>query len=120
MTAVTVRADAGKLYVSSPYHAEYISVIRCLGGRWDPAGRTWAVPARQAQALRELLIRVYGADGGIPAPVAKPGNAGAAAAPAAPPQAPPQGPRPSPRRVPTVAEIDRIMAEICLPAPSPT
>ena len=88
---VSVVQQGTKLLIRSLYDANFVSTIRCLGGKWDPSTRTWAVPARQAATLRELLIRSYGTDGGLPAPLvpkaskAAPAQAAPAAAPAAPP-----------------------------------
>lgn len=55
--SVTVRADGNRLHVSSPYDATFISTINALGGKWNPESRTWAVPAKQKDGLRDLLLR---------------------------------------------------------------
>lgn len=88
--SVTVRASAGRLHVSSPYDATFVSTVKCLGGKWSAQDRVWVVPAKQRDALRDLLVRCYQTDGGLPPP------AGAAAASAAPP-APSAPPVPVPR-----------------------
>lgn len=112
MTAVTVRAEGKTLHVASPYSADFVSTIRCLGGKWQPESRTWAVPAKQAAALRDLLLRVYGADGGLPPPPAPKAGKAATAAPAAAPA--PPAPRPAPCRPPTAAEIDVVLTDMCV------
>ena len=94
--SVTVRESGGKLHVASPYDATFVSTIKCIGGKWSADSRTWSVPARQRGALRDLLLRCYREDGGLPAP------AGAPAAPAAAPAAPaaPTAPRAAVPRTP--------------------
>lgn len=93
MTAVSVRQDGPKLHVSSPYDAGFVTGAKLLGGRWDPAGKTWSVPLAERDQLRALLLRVYRTDGGLPAPAARPGS-----------------------RLPTVADLDKLLAAICVPA----
>lgn len=90
MSAVSVRQDGPKLHVASPYHADFVAGAKKIGGRWSPEEKTWTVPLAEAGALRELLIRVYKTDGGLPAPTAKPAGS----------------------RIPTLAEADAILARL--------
>lgn len=69
---VTVRQDRTDLVVTSPYDALYVAAVKLLRGRWEPESRSWRVPLHQRDALRELLLRVYRVDGGLPAPSAPP------------------------------------------------
>lgn len=91
MTQVTVRQDRTQLHVSSPYDPAYVAGVKALGGRWSPEARTWTVPLHERDQLRELLLRVYKVDGGLPAPA--------------------PGPKPG-SRLPTCADLDRLLAEL--------
>lgn len=53
----------GRLAVTSPYDADFVSGVKGLGGRWDGATRCWTVDPRDEAALRGLLREVYGTDG---------------------------------------------------------
>lgn len=94
--AVSVRQDRTQLVVSSPYDASFVAGVKKLGSRWSPGDQVWTVPLAERAALRELLVRVYRTDGGIPAPA--------------------PGPRPGGRRVPTGDDVDKILDSICVPA----
>lgn len=85
MTAAPARAPVAvtqhhtALTIYSPYDPQFVSGVKALGGRWDPEARSWSVPLHERDRLRELLLRAYGTDAGLPAPTAAPG------APSAPP-----------------------------------
>lgn len=76
---VAVTQHHTRLVIYSPYDAGFVAGVKALGGRWDPEARSWSVPLHERVPLRELLIRTYGTDAGLPAPTAAPG------APSAPP-----------------------------------
>lgn len=64
MTDITVETtDRGRLAVTSPYDADFVSGVKDIGGRWDGASRRWTVDARDEERLRNLLREVYGSDG---------------------------------------------------------
>lgn len=64
MADITVETtDRGRLAVTSPYDASFVSGVKDIGGRWDAASRRWTVDARDEERLRELLREVYGSDG---------------------------------------------------------
>jgi len=100
LPAVTVVQRLAELIVSSPYDADYVVGVKALGARWDAASRTWAVPLKERDRLRDLLLKRYRTDGGLPAP----------AAPAAPAAPEPKGP--TAPTVPSVGAIDHLLAEL--------
>lgn len=81
MTAAPARAPVAvtqhhtALTIYSPYDPQFVSGVKALGGRWDPEARSWSVPLHERDRLRELLLRAYGTDAGLPAPTAAPGAA---------------------------------------------
>ena len=103
LPAVTVVQRLAELIVSSPYDADYVVGVKALGARWDAASRTWAVPLKERDRLRDLLLKRYRTDGGLPAP----------AAPAAPAAPEPNGSTaPTAPTVPSVGAIDHLLAEL--------
>jgi hypothetical protein len=60
---VTIKVAGGKVAVASPYHPDFPSAARRLGGRWDAAAKTWAFDARDEARVRALCVDVYGTDG---------------------------------------------------------
>lgn len=95
--AVTVTQRLAELIVTSPYDADYVVGVKALGARWDAASRTWAVPLKERDHLRDLLLTTYRTDGGLPAPAA--------------PE--PKGPTaPTEPTVPSVGAIDHLLAEL--------
>jgi len=63
MTQIDIEAHEGYLVVTSPYHPQFPSGARRLGGRWDAATRTWRFDPRDEHRVRDLCSRIYGTDG---------------------------------------------------------
>ena len=91
--SVTVTQKGPDLLVRCPYNTTFIEGAKQINGRWSPETKTWTVPLRHEAALRDLLLRVYKSDGGIPEPAVRPSR------PAA--------------RMPTVADVELILAGAC-------
>lgn len=60
---VTITVDGKKLYVESPYNAEFPTRARALGGKWKD--KRWVFPAHVEQQVRELCVAKYGTDGSV-------------------------------------------------------
>ena len=67
LPAVTVVLRRDELIVTSPYDAAYVAGVKALGARWDAGSKTWSVPLKERDRLRELLLSIYRTDGGLPA-----------------------------------------------------
>ncbi|MFK0294791.1 hypothetical protein ACIQU6_30565 [Streptomyces sp. NPDC090442] len=61
MSTVTITTENGKTCVESPYHPDWPSEARNLGGKWS--GGVWVFDARDESRVRELAREVYGTDG---------------------------------------------------------
>ncbi|MFD3889963.1 hypothetical protein [Streptomyces microflavus] len=61
MSTVTVTTANGKTTVESPYHPDWPSQARALGGKWS--GGAWVFDARDDERVRELAREIYGTDG---------------------------------------------------------
>ncbi|MFJ4418773.1 hypothetical protein [Streptomyces sp. NPDC088925] len=61
MSTVTITTENGKTSVHSPYHPDWPSQARDLGGKWR--GGAWVFDARDETRVRELARAVYGTDG---------------------------------------------------------
>lgn len=61
MSTVTVTTADGKTSVSSPYHPDWPSEARALGGRWG--GGVWVFDSRDEERVRALAREIYGTDG---------------------------------------------------------
>ena len=97
LPTVTVTQRLAELIVTSPYDADYVVGVKALGARWDAASRTWAVPLKERDRLRDLLLKRYRTDGGLPAPAAPEPNG--STAPTAP-------------TVASVGAIDHLLADL--------
>lgn len=59
------RQRNGRLQVRSPKDDRFIAGVKALGGaKWDRYRTAWTVPASTAEALDELIEKVYGGDQG--------------------------------------------------------
>lgn len=63
---ISITRSGDRLVTATPYHPDYVSRAKELGGRWDPATRVWAFHPRAERHVRELLTEVYGTDGSAP------------------------------------------------------
>ncbi|MBF6333586.1 hypothetical protein [Nocardia transvalensis] len=61
MNTVTVTTDSGKTTVQAPYHPNWPSKARALGGEWS--GSAWVFDSRDEDRVRQLARAVYGTDG---------------------------------------------------------
>lgn len=58
---IKIRTDDSRLYIRSPYNTIFVNDAKKLGGRWrDPE---WAFDLRDADAVLDLCLHVYGTDG---------------------------------------------------------
>jgi DNA repair protein RadC len=64
----------GRIAVTSPYHPDFPSRARMLGGEWDGGLRVWLFDAGDRERVRNLCREIYGADAGEPFPVAPASN----------------------------------------------
>lgn len=59
---VAVVASGGKVTVTGPYHPEFPSKARKLGGQWR-GNKEWVFDGRDEERVRELCRSIYGTDG---------------------------------------------------------
>lgn len=67
MAAVDITTTGNTITVTSPYHPDFSPAARNLGGRWNPATKTWSFDTRDETAVRELCTDLFGTDGSTPA-----------------------------------------------------
>ena len=60
---VKIEVEDGKIFVTTPFSAEFVAGARNLAGRWDKGKKAWAFDARNGEAIRALCMEVYGSDG---------------------------------------------------------
>lgn len=60
---VRITVSGGRISVESPYHPEFPSRAKLLGGRWDSGTRQWTFDARDEERVRALCTETYGTDG---------------------------------------------------------
>lgn len=60
---ITTNATTGRLELHTPYHSDFVTKVREIGGRWSRDRQVWSVDPRDEDRARELLINVYGTDG---------------------------------------------------------
>lgn len=56
-----------RLVVESPYHPDFVTGVKAIGGKWN--GTVWHCHPDAQDILSELLIEVYGTDGSSPPPL---------------------------------------------------
>lgn len=61
--SVQITVSGSKLLVDSPYHPDFPSAAKKLGGKWNSASKAWSFDARDEARVRELCIATYGTDG---------------------------------------------------------
>lgn len=66
MVAVAVTTKGDRIAVESPYHPDWPSRARDLGGRWNPSARVWTFDQRDEARVREAVTEIYGTDGTAP------------------------------------------------------
>ncbi|QOR45451.1 hypothetical protein [Trueperella pecoris] len=63
MTTVVFTRDANRTHIEAPFDRGFISAIKDLGGRWDPARKTWHVANQDVDRAREITMKFFGSDG---------------------------------------------------------
>jgi len=63
MSTVTVTTADGKVSIASPFHPDFPSRARSIGGKWNAAGKTWVFDARDETRARDLAREIFGTDG---------------------------------------------------------
>jgi hypothetical protein len=53
----------GRVLVSTPFHPDFPSRARMLGGEWDAGQRSWVFDAGETERVRALCREIYGWDG---------------------------------------------------------
>jgi hypothetical protein len=66
LPSVQLQCSDGRVTVRAPYHPDWPAAAKRLGGRWDPGNKTWQFDLRDAERVRQELVRVYGWDGSYP------------------------------------------------------
>ncbi|MGH7045649.1 MAG: RadC family protein [Stellaceae bacterium] len=60
---LSITEQDGRLEVSSPYHPDFPSRARGLGGHWDATRRVWIFEAGDRARVASLCREIYGTDG---------------------------------------------------------
>jgi len=63
---ISIIARDGRLAVSTPFHPDFPSRARVLGGEWDAARRVWLFDPGDDERVRTLCREIYGTDAGEP------------------------------------------------------
>ena len=63
-----IETNGTKLAVTAPYHPDFPTRAKKIGGRWDAGSKTWTFDARDEARVRKLCVDVYGTDGSPLAP----------------------------------------------------
>lgn len=61
---ISIRTEADKAYISSPYNPEFVKEIHSIGSaKWHAATKEWQVPVESLEDAKQVLRKVYGTDG---------------------------------------------------------
>lgn len=61
---ISIRTDADKAYISSPYNPDFVKEIHSIGSaKWHAATKEWQVPIDSLEDVKQVLRDVYGTDG---------------------------------------------------------
>ncbi len=63
VNAVRMTTENGRLVVEAPYHPALPAAAKDRGGKFDSASKTWSFDVRDEEAVRKMLLRIYGTDG---------------------------------------------------------
>lgn len=57
-----IETAGNKAYVYTPYNPDFVSSVkRHIGGaRWDATKKAWGIPAESVDAVRQIMMDVYG------------------------------------------------------------
>lgn len=67
MSAIRIETKGEKIYIASPYNADFVSRIKLIGGKWEAGSRRWAIKADALEAARKAMMEVYGETDEAPA-----------------------------------------------------
>lgn len=62
MSEFMIKTVDEKAAVYTPYNPAFVSKIKLLGGRWDPAEKCWTVSDNAVEDARRVMREVYGRD----------------------------------------------------------
>lgn len=62
MSEFTIKMVDNKAAVYTPYDPAFVSKIKLLGGRWNPAEKCWMVSDYAVDDVRRVMREVYGRD----------------------------------------------------------
>lgn len=57
-----IKIADGKAAVYTPYNADFVSRIKLMGGRWNPAEKCWTVAEFKVDDVRAAMRSIYGRD----------------------------------------------------------
>ena len=61
---ISIRTEADKAYISSPYNPEFVKEIHSIGSaKWHAATKEWQVLVESLEDAKQVLRKVYGTDG---------------------------------------------------------
>lgn len=55
--------ESGKLYVFTPYNADFVKAVKRINGVWSSSNRAWVVDPVMKEQLKKLLVEHYGETG---------------------------------------------------------
>lgn len=55
--------ESGKLYVFTPYNADFVRDVKRINGTWSGSNRAWVVEPVMKEQLKKLLVKHYGETG---------------------------------------------------------
>lgn len=67
MLAISIEQKDGKAYIRSPYNADFVRRIRLMSGKWDADSRRWVVCSDAVDAVRKIMMEIYGESDESPA-----------------------------------------------------
>lgn len=58
---IEIKIKKGTLLIYTPYNAKFVSAIKKIGGaKWDSANKCWTAPEEFVDAVREIMMEIYG------------------------------------------------------------
>lgn len=56
-----IKIDGKTAYIHTPFNTDFISQIKKIdGARWDGSKKAWRVPVNCVEAVREIMLDIYG------------------------------------------------------------
>lgn len=62
MSTISIKIDGDRAVLTAPYHPDFPTQAKQIGGRWDTVRKTWTFDARDVDRLRAICRDVYGKD----------------------------------------------------------